>query len=85
MNVTGGAQFIPRDVEWPPISPTSYRLMPLPVLRNRALTSEGLETTFAVSALAPYRVTRVLAPLLRPPRRVVNVASIAHFSTRSID
>lgn len=67
------------------MSPTSYRLMPLPVLRNRALTSEGLETTFAVSALAPYRVTRVLAPLLRPPRRVVNVASIAHFSTRSID
>lgn len=53
--------------------------------RERVLTPEGLETTFAVNALAPYRVTRALAPLLRPPRRVVNVASIAHFSTESVD
>ena len=54
-------------------------------MRERVLTPEGLETTFAVNALAPYRVTRALAPLLRPPRRVVNVASIAHFSTESVD
>ena len=54
-------------------------------MRDRVLTPEGLETTFAVNALAPYRVTRALAPLLRPPRRVVNVASIAHFSTESVD
>jgi NAD(P)-dependent dehydrogenase (short-subunit alcohol dehydrogenase family) len=52
---------------------------------ERVLTAEGLETTFAVNALAPYRVTRALAPLLGPPRRVVNTASIAHFSTESID
>lgn len=52
---------------------------------ERVLTREGLETTFAVNALAPYRVTRALAPLLDPPRRVVNVASVAHFSTESVD
>lgn len=52
---------------------------------RRVLTREGLETTFAVNALAPYRVARALAPLLRPPRRVVNVASVAHFSTESVD
>ena len=54
-------------------------------MRNRVFTPEGLETTFAVNALAPYRVTLALAPLFRPPRRVVMVASIAHFSTESID
>jgi NAD(P)-dependent dehydrogenase (short-subunit alcohol dehydrogenase family) len=54
-------------------------------MRHRELTPEGLETTFAVNALAEYRVVRVLAPLLSPPRRVVCVASTAHFSTRSID
>jgi NAD(P)-dependent dehydrogenase (short-subunit alcohol dehydrogenase family) len=54
-------------------------------MRTRVLTPEGLETTFAVNALAPYRVTRALASLLRPPRRVVNVASIAHFSTETVD
>jgi NAD(P)-dependent dehydrogenase (short-subunit alcohol dehydrogenase family) len=54
-------------------------------MRHRTLTPEGLETTFAVNALAEYRVTRVLAPLLSPPRRVVCVASTAHFSTESID
>ena len=52
---------------------------------NRVLTPEGLETTFAVNGLAPYRVTRALAPLLSPQRRVVFVASIAHFSTETID
>ena len=54
-------------------------------MRERALTPEGLETTFAVNALAPYRVARTVASLIRPPRRVVNTASIAHFSTTSID
>lgn len=54
-------------------------------MRNRVPTSEGLETTLAVNAVAPYRVARALAPLLRPPRRVVNVASIAHFSTTAVD
>ena len=52
---------------------------------NRVLTAEGLETTFAVNGLAPYRVTRALAPLLNSQRRVVFVASIAHFSTETID
>jgi NAD(P)-dependent dehydrogenase (short-subunit alcohol dehydrogenase family) len=52
---------------------------------GRVLTREGLETTFAVNALSPYRVARALAPLLDPPRRVVNIASVAHFSTESVD
>lgn len=52
---------------------------------NRVLTPEGLETTFAVNALAPYRVTRALGPLLSSQRRVLFVASIAHFSTETID
>ncbi len=54
-------------------------------MHRRVLTQEGLETTFAVNAVAPYRVTRALASLLRPPRRVVNTASIAHFSTGTVD
>jgi NAD(P)-dependent dehydrogenase (short-subunit alcohol dehydrogenase family) len=54
-------------------------------MRTRVLTPEGLESTFAVNALAPYRVARALEPLLSPPGRMVNVASIAHFSTTSID
>lgn len=54
-------------------------------MRSRVLTHEGLETTFAVNALAPFRVTRALAGLLRPPRRVVNVASVAHFSVETVD
>ncbi|HIH04440.1 MAG TPA: SDR family NAD(P)-dependent oxidoreductase [Methanoregulaceae archaeon] len=54
-------------------------------MRERVLTPEGLETTFAVNGLAPFRVTRALASLLRPPRRVVYTASVAHFSTDSID
>lgn len=52
-------------------------------MRERVLTPEGLETTFAVHGLAPFRVTRALASLLRPPRRVINVASVAHRSTRT--
>jgi NAD(P)-dependent dehydrogenase (short-subunit alcohol dehydrogenase family) len=52
-------------------------------LRERVLTPEGLETTFAVNVLAPYRITCALASLLRPPRRLVNVVSIARFSTGS--
>jgi NAD(P)-dependent dehydrogenase (short-subunit alcohol dehydrogenase family) len=53
-------------------------------MRERVLTEEGLETTFAVNALAPYRVSRILAPLLGPSGRIVNTASIAHFSTTEI-
>jgi NAD(P)-dependent dehydrogenase (short-subunit alcohol dehydrogenase family) len=53
--------------------------------RRRVLTEEGLETTFAVNALAPYRVTRALLPLLSPSGRVVNTASVAHMSTTAID
>jgi NAD(P)-dependent dehydrogenase (short-subunit alcohol dehydrogenase family) len=54
-------------------------------MQNRVLTLEGLETTFAVNALAPYRVTLALADLLEPPRRVVNVASVAQFSIETVE
>ena len=53
--------------------------------QRRALTPEGLETTFAVNALAPYRVTRTLLPQLSVRGRIVNTASIAHMSTTAID
>lgn len=44
---------------------------------RRELTSDGIESVWAVDHLAPYRLTRRLLPLLRAsaPARVVNVAS----------
>jgi retinol dehydrogenase-14 len=49
-------------------------------LRERVLTPEGLETTFAVNHLAYFLLTRLLEPKLEAsaPSRVVNVASNAH-------
>lgn len=49
-------------------------------LRERVLTPEGLETTFAVNHLAYFLLTRLLEPKLvaSAPSRVVNVASDAH-------
>jgi NAD(P)-dependent dehydrogenase (short-subunit alcohol dehydrogenase family) len=49
-------------------------------LRERVVTEEGLETTFAVNHLAHFLLTRLLEPKLvaSAPSRVVNVASDAH-------
>jgi len=46
-------------------------------LRERAVSKDGYELTFAVNYLAPYLLTRLLLPLLRQTAaaRIVNVAS----------
>jgi NAD(P)-dependent dehydrogenase (short-subunit alcohol dehydrogenase family) len=46
--------------------------------RERAVSEDGHELTFAVNYLAPFLLTYLLVPLLRgsAPARVVNVASI---------
>ncbi|MDI6720186.1 MAG: SDR family oxidoreductase [Methanomicrobiales archaeon] len=56
-------------------------------MRERMITPDGLETTFAVNYIAPFLLTHELLPLLRrsAPARIVNVASIAHRSVRSVD
>ena len=48
---------------------------------ERVLTTDGLETTFAVNLAAPFLLSHLLMPLLESgaPARIVNVASIAHF------
>lgn len=48
------------------------------VCRQRTLTEDGFETTFAVNHLAPFLLTGLLLPLLGRGARVVNVASDAH-------
>ena len=48
------------------------------VALRRELTADGYETTFAVNHLAPFLLTGLLLPLLRPGARVVNVASDGH-------
>ena len=47
---------------------------------DRQLTSDGLETTFAVNYLAPFLLTRLLLDLLREgaPSRVINISSEVH-------
>ena len=45
---------------------------------RRRLTEDGHELTFAVNHLAPFLLTGLLLPLLRPGARIVNVASDAH-------
>jgi len=50
------------------------------VLRQRSLTQDGLESTFAINHLAYFLLTRLLLDLLEKsaPSRVVNVSSAAH-------
>ena len=50
---------------------------------ERAVTSDGIEMTFAVNHVGPFLLTHLLAPLLEKgaselPARVINVSSIAH-------
>ena len=54
------------------------------LLRKREATEEGMERTFAVNALAPFLLTRLLLGSLEAgaPARVVNVASEAHRYSR---
>ncbi len=52
------------------------------MLRERVLTEDGIETTFAVNHLAYFLLAGLLAPALLAgsPSRVVNVSSRAHLS-----
>ena len=52
------------------------------MLRERVLTEDGIETTFAVNHLAYFLLSRLLerALVAGAPSRVVNVASRAHLS-----
>jgi retinol dehydrogenase 14 len=49
-------------------------------LRDRLVTEDGFENTFAVNHLAPFLLTRLLQPTLlaSAPARVINVSSEAH-------
>jgi retinol dehydrogenase-14 len=50
------------------------------VLRQRSLTADGIESTFAVNHLGYFLLTHLLLDLLKKsaPARVVNVSSAAH-------
>lgn len=57
-------------------------------LRRRAITADGLETTFAVNHLAPFLLTHLLLDVLKAsaPGRVVNVNSnVHHDATLDLD
>jgi NAD(P)-dependent dehydrogenase (short-subunit alcohol dehydrogenase family) len=56
-------------------------------MKQRRLTEDGLEMTFAVNHLAPFLLTHLLLDLLRTsaPSRVVTVSSTTHQSIREVD
>jgi len=49
-------------------------------LKDRVLTEDGFEATFAINHLAPFALTHLVLDALRsgPAGRIVNVSSIAH-------
>jgi NAD(P)-dependent dehydrogenase (short-subunit alcohol dehydrogenase family) len=51
-------------------------------MKDRTLTVDGFETTFAVNHLAPFLLTHLLNGLLlqSAPARIVTVSSITHFN-----
>ena len=48
--------------------------------KERTLTEDGLETTFAVNHLAPFLLTNLLLDVLKttPQARIINVSSMVH-------
>ncbi|QBM16864.1 hypothetical protein MARI_09630 [Marinobacter sp. JH2] len=44
------------------------------------VTQDGLDVRFAVNTVAPYLLTKLLLPLMRPTSRVVNLSSAAQAS-----
>jgi retinol dehydrogenase-12 len=56
------------------------------IMRNRQLTADGLETTFATNHLGPFLLTNLLRERLErsAPARVVTVSSGAHKQVRAI-
>lgn len=63
------------------ISTGKYRL------KQRRLTEDGLETTFAVNHLTPFLLTNLLLDLMRSsaPSRVVTVSSTTHQSIQQVN
>jgi NAD(P)-dependent dehydrogenase (short-subunit alcohol dehydrogenase family) len=55
--------------------------------KEKLLTKEGLEVTFAVNHLAPFLLTLLLLDLLKAsaPARIVNVSSGAHRNITEVD